>query len=150
MIVTVIYNDGNHFAVMRTNDSIGNPMTRGPACLGQTTRDCRSWTRSVRRLSGADGRVRSARTLRVPRRVKGNLTGSGLVADDFDHDGDVDLGDFGFFQGCFNGPNRPPRQAGCEQADADDDNDVDLTDYGVFQGCFNGPNRRDSLISCGN
>jgi hypothetical protein len=27
---------------------------------------------------------------------------------DFDHDGDVDLSDFGVFQGCFNGPNRPP------------------------------------------
>ena len=27
---------------------------------------------------------------------------------DLDADGDVDLTDFGVFQGCFNGPNRPP------------------------------------------
>lgn len=60
---------------------------------------------------------------------------------DFDGDGDVDLIDFGHFQACFNGPNRPPVTAGCEDADFDSDNDVDLMDFGVFQGCFNGPNR---------
>jgi len=60
---------------------------------------------------------------------------------DFDFDGDVDLADFGTFQSCFNGPNRPPKAASCGGADFDGDNDVDLADFGVFQGCFNGPNR---------
>jgi hypothetical protein len=60
---------------------------------------------------------------------------------DFDRDGDVDLTDFGYFQGCFNGSNRPPPQSGCADADLDGDADVDLADFSVFQGCFNGPNR---------
>jgi len=30
------------------------------------------------------------------------------IAADLDGDTDVDLGDFAVFQGCFNGPNRPP------------------------------------------
>ncbi len=63
-------------------------------------------------------------------------------ASDVDGDGDVDLADFGVFQGCFNGPNRP--YAGgtdCACLDADNDQDLDLTDFGVFQTCFNGPNR---------
>jgi hypothetical protein len=60
---------------------------------------------------------------------------------DFDGDGDVDLADFGLFQGCFNGPNRPPAQSGCGSVDFDNDHDIDLADFGVFQGCFNGPNR---------
>jgi hypothetical protein len=60
---------------------------------------------------------------------------------DFDFDGDVDLADFGTFQSCFNGPNRPPKAATCGAADFDGDNDVDLADFGVFQACFNGPNR---------
>jgi len=61
---------------------------------------------------------------------------------DWDQDGDVDLSDFGYFQACFNGPNRPPdRTAGCGRLDFDGDADVDLGDFGEFQGCFNGPNR---------
>lgn len=60
---------------------------------------------------------------------------------DFDGDGDVDLTDFGHFQSCFNGPNRPAAQSGCDSADLDSDHDVDLVDFGVFQSCFNGPNR---------
>jgi hypothetical protein len=64
------------------------------------------------------------------------------VRPDFDCDGDVDLADFGVFQGCFNGPNRPYAQPiACQPCDLDGDNDVDLADFGVFQGCFNGPNR---------
>jgi hypothetical protein len=59
---------------------------------------------------------------------------------DFDGDADADLGDFTFFQLCFNGPNRPSG-AGCGAADFDTDGDVDLTDFAVFQSCFNGPNR---------
>ena len=60
---------------------------------------------------------------------------------DFDRDGDVDLGDFAFFQFCFNGPNRASAQPSCAQADFDSDSDVDLSDFGFFQTCFNGPNR---------
>jgi formylglycine-generating enzyme required for sulfatase activity len=60
---------------------------------------------------------------------------------DFDHDADVDLVDFAFFQACFNGPNCAPAGAGCGGADLDRDGDVDLADFAVFQGCFNGPNR---------
>jgi hypothetical protein len=64
---------------------------------------------------------------------------------DTDGDHDVDLTDFGTFQGCFNGPNRPWQStadpAKCACMDKDDDLDVDLTDFGTFQGCFNGPNR---------
>jgi len=36
-----------------------------------------------------------------------NAVGCPLV--DLDLDGDVDLDDFGLFQACFNGPNRPPK-----------------------------------------
>ncbi len=65
---------------------------------------------------------------------------------DVDGDGDVDLTDFGVFQACFNGPNRPwPEppvdQQKCACLDGDKDLDVDLSDFGTFQTCFNGPNR---------
>ncbi len=65
---------------------------------------------------------------------------------DADGDNDVDLADFGIFQGCFNGPNRPwaTRSTSAQQCaclDQDGDGDVDLADFGTFQGCFNGPNR---------
>ncbi len=61
---------------------------------------------------------------------------------DTDRDGDVDLADFGMFQGCFNGPNRVYLALeACRCLDGDHDGDVDLADFGMFQGCFNGPNR---------
>jgi hypothetical protein len=65
---------------------------------------------------------------------------------DADGDADVDLADFGLFQGCFNGPNRPWNRSGrdeiaCVCFDDDRDGDVDLADYAIFEGCFNGPNR---------
>ncbi len=65
---------------------------------------------------------------------------------DVDGDTDVDLTDFGMFQACFNGPNRPwppppLDQQKCRCLDADTDGDVDLADFGAFQACFNGPNR---------
>jgi hypothetical protein len=60
---------------------------------------------------------------------------------DLDYDGDVDLSDFGRFQGCFNGPNRTAARSDCADADLDNDADVDLTDFARFQACFNGPNR---------
>ena len=70
------------------------------------------------------------------------------TAQDADNDQDVDLVDFGQFQACFNGPNRPykiltPEEARqkCVCIDQDSDDDVDLVDFGAFQRCFNGPNR---------
>jgi len=60
---------------------------------------------------------------------------------DFDMDGDVDLGDFSWFEACFNGANRATPAANCSNVDLDHDSDVDLGDFGAFQGCFNGPNR---------
>jgi hypothetical protein len=52
------------------------------------------------------------------------------------------VSDFGIFQACFNGPNRPARRpAKCDAADLDGDRDVDAADFGIFQACFNGPNR---------
>lgn len=64
---------------------------------------------------------------------------------DGDNDGDVDLVDFGFFSGCFNGPNRPWLASGIQSVclcnDLDTDGDVDLADFSKFQKCFNGPNR---------
>ncbi len=65
----------------------------------------------------------------------------GVVLGDYDRDGDVDLADFQWFQACFNGPNRPPGQVECADADRDHDGDVDLADFQQFQACFNGPNR---------
>jgi hypothetical protein len=62
------------------------------------------------------------------------------VPPDFSRDGDVDLGDFARFQGCFNGPNRPYRSGCAGRADFDTDRDVDLDDFAVFQACYNGPN----------
>ena len=65
---------------------------------------------------------------------------------DMDGDKDVDLIDFGAFQNCFNGPNRPWREpsgtdVGCMCLDGDNDLDIDLQDFGWFQASFNGPNR---------
>jgi hypothetical protein len=64
---------------------------------------------------------------------------------DFDADFDVDLGDFIFFQACFNGPNRPAGMVECSPADFNGDLDVDLGDFAAFQACFNGPNRVPSI-----
>jgi len=62
------------------------------------------------------------------------------VAADFNEDGDVDVGDFGFFQACYNGPERPVPWAECAAADLDGDGDVDVMDFSKFQVCFNGAN----------
>jgi YD repeat-containing protein len=66
---------------------------------------------------------------------------SSYAVSDFDFDGDVDLGDFGVFNACYNGPNKPPAQGNCDRCDFDDDGDVDLADFFVLQKCFNGPDR---------
>jgi len=59
---------------------------------------------------------------------------------DLDSDCDVDVADFGYFQACFNGPERPPAPSCFVDADLDNDGDVDVNDFAVFQTCFNGPN----------
>jgi hypothetical protein len=59
---------------------------------------------------------------------------------DFDSDGDVDHEDFGLFQACHSGSNRP-YVAGCEKADLDRDEDVDLDDFSEFEGCMGGANQ---------
>jgi hypothetical protein len=64
-----------------------------------------------------------------------------VVPPDLDWDGDVDLTDFSVFQGCFNGPNRAPAQAGCGREDFDGDTDVDMNDFAILQSCFHGPNQ---------
>ena len=59
---------------------------------------------------------------------------------DSDHDGDVDVSDFGFFQACFNGPGQPAAMGSlCGPVDLDDDGDVDVNDFAGFQACYNGP-----------
>ena len=60
---------------------------------------------------------------------------------DWDCDRDVDLGDYAYFQACFNGAARPPGRPCCEFADYDHDGDVDVSDFRYFQLCFNGSNR---------
>jgi hypothetical protein len=59
---------------------------------------------------------------------------------DFDRDLDVDQEDFGLFQACLSGFNRP-YASGCEEADLDADDDVDLDDFTEFQACMNGANQ---------
>jgi uncharacterized lipoprotein YddW (UPF0748 family) len=71
----------------------------------------------------------------------GAILSAAAAPGDFDQDGDVDLQDFGHFQGCFNGPNATPAQSQCSDSDMDHDTDVDLSDFVEFQSCFNGPNR---------
>jgi len=89
----------------------------------------------------ATGRVHVSGTLNVGVGAATVVRVTFLAQADLDLDGDVDLADFAMFQGCFNGPNRAPKQAACDDADFDKDADVDLLDFSAFQGCFNGPNR---------
>lgn len=51
---------------------------------------------------------------------------------DFDGDADVDLTDFGFFQGCFAGEGQQYVAPICELADFDRDGDVGISDYPVY------------------
>ncbi|MEM1423857.1 MAG: hypothetical protein AAGH64_07620, partial [Planctomycetota bacterium] len=65
----------------------------------------------------------------------GNISSDRLSClEDFDNDGDVDLGDFGFFGAAFGTTSLEvdydPR------ADFDNDGDVDLGDFGVFGAAF--------------
>ncbi|GAB4546833.1 MAG: hypothetical protein Tsb0013_06020 [Phycisphaerales bacterium] len=56
-------------------------------------------------------------------------TANACIAD-FDNDGDVDLGDFGFFGSAFGSTAGDPTYS--PDADFDNDNDVDLGDFGAF------------------
>jgi len=56
---------------------------------------------------------------------------------DFDHDGDVDLEDFGHIQVCFSGSN-PQLDPECADAWLDADQDVDGLDLELFLGCLSG------------
>jgi len=61
------------------------------------------------------------------------------ITGDFDHDGDVDLGDFGHFQACISGLSVPQGNPDCQNANLDGDSDVDKADFGVFEACLSGP-----------
>ncbi len=57
---------------------------------------------------------------------------------DSDHDGDVDLADWGHFAGCMTGPNQLPG-AGCAAVhDFDTNGSIDLADVAVYQQSFTG------------
>ena len=65
-------------------------------------------------------------------------TGTPFGPADFDHDGDVDQNDYGFFQRCYSGSSVPQPDPTCMQARLDGDGDVDQNDFGIFQGCYSG------------
>ncbi|MBI4578489.1 MAG: cellulase family glycosylhydrolase [Planctomycetes bacterium] len=59
---------------------------------------------------------------------------------DFDGDNDVDQSDFGHFQSCMEGGNRPIGES-CLDADLDGDTDVDPDDLLLFLPCVGGPHQ---------
>lgn len=69
------------------------------------------------------------------------LMAAGLSAApaDLDRDGDVDQADFGMFQACWTGADRPQLDPACQIARLDDDWDVDQADFDRFQVCAVGP-----------
>lgn len=111
-----------------------------------------AFTASFNSAAGA-GTYQSSYTLAVSdENLPGAQAGTSLVVvlqgtvvagcpADFDGDSDVDLDDFTWFRGCFNGPNRTPASGCVAGPDMDHDNDVDLDDFSIFRACFNGPNR---------
>jgi hypothetical protein len=66
------------------------------------------------------------------------ICGSTHSPADMDNDGDVDQSDFGHFQGCLSGGNRP-YATGCQNSDLDQDSDVDGDDLIMFLPCMAGP-----------
>lgn len=58
---------------------------------------------------------------------------------DHDRDGDVDQGDFGWFQRCLSGRNVPQPEPACADALLDGDNDVDDGDTVRFLRCMTAP-----------
>jgi hypothetical protein len=59
------------------------------------------------------------------------------VPSDYDHDGDVDLDDYGVFHECLDGPSGFQVDC-CFHSDLDDDGDADLADFAAFQRVFTG------------
>lgn len=66
------------------------------------------------------------------------LAGPPIHPADFDEDGDVDLDDFGFMQGCVSGSGVSPGDPACQDANLDGDTDVDDEDVLAFRGCLSG------------
>ncbi len=58
---------------------------------------------------------------------------------DHDHDGDVDLDDFGALAACSSGPGAEFVGQGCCAFDADDDGDVDVLDWAALQSALGRP-----------
>ncbi|HOB74565.1 MAG TPA: PKD domain-containing protein [Phycisphaerae bacterium] len=81
-------------------------------------------------LTSVDGPCPVTRPIAVGRFIPG----------DFDHDGDVDLEDFGHFQVCLTGQGYPQTDPNCADALLDSDTDVDAADLAVFKTCFAGAN----------
>jgi hypothetical protein len=64
---------------------------------------------------------------------------TGLIAEDLDHDEDVDSLDFALLRDCLSGSGvAHDGSAVCTEADIDWDGDVDMVDFGVMQECFSG------------
>lgn len=66
--------------------------------------------------------------------------GTPLIPGDFDHDGDVDLVDFGHLQNCFDPQSGPLNDPNCADANLNGDlgNRIDQDDLNVFLGCMTG------------
>lgn len=60
------------------------------------------------------------------------------VPGDFDWDGDVDMDDYGSFQGCLSGPGVTQPDGACHEARFDEDDDVDAADLLKLLGCMSG------------
>jgi len=60
------------------------------------------------------------------------------IPGDFDHDGDVDLADFGHMQVCLSGIGNPQLDPDCLDARLDADQDVDGADLDLLLQCING------------
>ena len=58
---------------------------------------------------------------------------------DYDHDGDNDLVDFGFFQACFAGSGVSYGDQSCAVFDIEPDFDIDADDLTAFEGALAGP-----------
>ncbi len=57
---------------------------------------------------------------------------------DFDHDGDVDQGDFGHLQACLTGAGVPQTDPDCSDARLDSNEDVSASDVALFLQCLSG------------
>ena len=60
------------------------------------------------------------------------VTGVPAIMGDYDHDGNVDLADFAWFQKCFSGEGPTDVSPCCRVFDAEADDDVDLDDFALF------------------